>query len=184
MPYQVFSKSKHMNLFNSRAALLSTVAVAASLFFLPHIAKAEIPNDWQTFKGAYFEIGVPPGFTTKPITTHGAVNGVFVVNDARKLEYAVFSPLWDGEAPFKKAGTGEKVVSSNVKKEGKYIIEDIAISAVDGSYVRYVLSQTFVDEANSTRTNKTFGLKLPNEGFGDAKKIYVQWKTTLTQFAD
>jgi len=171
-----------MNSTTTRRACL--IAAAGLIFSLSHVALADVPKGWETFKGAYFEIGVPPGFTAKPIRTNDHTNGVVLVNAGRELKFMVFSPQWDGEAPFKKAAAGEKVASRNVKKAGKETAEDIAITAVDGSYTRYVLSQTFVDEANSTRTNKTFGLQLSNGDNGDAKQLYAKWKKTLSQFAD
>lgn len=171
-----------MNTSTTRRAWL--FVAAGILIALSPIVQADVPKGWKTFKGAFFEVGIPPGFVAKPIKTNDQVNGVVLVNAERELEFAVFSPQWDGEAPFKKPGEGEKVASRNVKKAGKEAAEDIAISAVDGSYTRYVLSQTFTDEANGTKSNKTFSLKLSNEDNGDAKKLYAQWKKTLTQFSD
>jgi len=164
---------------------LSAVASTMTLIAMSCVAGAEVPRGWKTFKGSYFEIGVPPGFIAKPIVTDGNTNAVVLVNAALNVEFAVFSPQWDGEAPFKNAQGGEKLVSRNVKKTGKETAEDLSFEAKDGSYTRYVLSQTFVDEANSTRTNKTFGIKVPNaKAHAQVKNLYMQWKKTLTQLGD
>ena len=169
----------------TRRTWLSAAAAALAIFATTPLARADVPPGWKTFKGAFFEIGIPPGFVATAIKTGGNINAVLLFNKALNVEFAVFSPQWDGEAPFKGAHEGEKVVARNVKKTGKETAEDISIEAKDGSYTRYVLSQTFADEANSTHTNKTFGIRVPNtKVLAQVKNLYAQWKKTLTQLGD
>jgi len=170
-----------------RTWLFTAVAAVAalSIFAMPHRTQAETPEGWKAFKGAFFEVGVPPGFIAKPVTSNGQVNTVHLVNKALSAEFMVFSPQWNGEAPFKKAADNEKLVSREVTKEAKTSTEDITIEAKDGSYTRFVVSQTFGDDANGSHTNKTFGIKVANmESYRKIKTLYLQWKKTLVQFAD
>lgn len=164
---------------------LFAVASALLLFGLPHAAQADMPVGWKTFQGDFFEIGVPPGFVARPVKTGHQLNAVVLTNKKLGVEFAVFSPQWDGEAPFKKSLAGERLVSKNVKKAGKEIAEDITIEATDGSYTRYVLSQTFENAPNGSRTNKTFGITVSDlQTHQRVKNLYIEWKKTLTQFAD
>jgi len=101
---------------------------------MPHRAQAETPEGWEAFKGAFFEIGVPPGFLANPVTTNGQVNAVRLVNKALNVEFMVFSPHWDGEAPFKKASDNEKLVSCEVSKGAQCAsVHRLAISGVDAA---------------------------------------------------
>lgn len=169
----------------TRRAWLFAAVGPLSFFSISQITRAEVPEGWKTFKGAYFEIGVPPGFVAKPVKTDGIVNSVSLVNAKEGVEFQIYSPQWGGVAPFAKAGEGEKIDSSDKKVKGKETTEEFTINAKDGSYVRFVLSQSFAGEENGTHTNKTFGIKVPNmEKYTAIKKIYVEWKKTLTQFAD
>lgn len=169
----------------TRRTWLFTTVAALSILAMPHRAPAAPPKGWKIFKGAFFEIGVPPGFIVNPVKANGQVNAVRLVNETLNVEFMVFSPQWDGEAPFKKPSDNEKLVSREVKKGAKTTSEDIAIEAKDGSYTRFVLSQTFGDDADGSHTNKTFGIKVRNmESYKKIRTLYVQWKTTLTQFAD
>lgn len=172
-----------MNTSITRRAWLLAAAVTCSTL-LASTAHAAIPKGWGTFEGAFFEIGVPPGFVAKPISSNGQIDAVVLVNSKLKVEFMVYSPQWSGDAPFKVAGAGEKVVSNKVKQAGKETAEDISIEARDGSYTRYVLCQAYVDEAQATHTSKAFGLKLFKGHSAEYKPLYAQWKNTLSQFAD
>jgi hypothetical protein len=89
-------------------------------------------------------------------------------------------------APFFKINEATEVLADRkTKKSGKDTVEELTITAKDKSYTRYVLSQSFSDEANSTHTNKTFSIQVPDAKTHDqVKKLYVQWKKTLVQLAD
>jgi len=150
-------------------------------------AQAAQPAGWTTFQGTYFEVGVPPGFVAKPETDDaGNVNTVKLWNSKLKVEFAVFSPQWSGEAPFKQANPASEVVEdSETKKSGMNTSESLTIHAKDKSYIRFVLSQDFNDEANSSHTNKTFGIRVPDmKVYKEVRDLYLKWKGTLVQLAD
>ncbi len=150
-------------------------------------ARAEQTAGWTTFRGTYFEVGVPPGFVAKPETDEaGNVNTVKLWNSKLKVEFAVFSPQWSGVAPFKQANPASEVLEdSETKKSGMNTSESLTIRAKDKSYIRFVLSQDFNDEANSSHTNKTFGIRAPDmKVYKDVRDLYVKWKGTLVQLAD
>lgn len=168
-----------------KSTLLMLSVVSALL--PPFSAQAGQPAGWTTFQGTYFEVGVPPGFVAKPETDDaGNVNTVKLWNSKLKVEFAVFSPQWSGEAPFKQANPATEVVEdSETKKSGMNTSESLTIHAKDKSYIRFVLSQDFNDEANSSNTNKTFGIRVPDmKVYKEVRDLYVKWKGTLVQLAD
>jgi len=65
-----------------RRTWLFTAVAALSIFAMPHRTQAETPEGWKVFKGAFFEVGVPPGFIAKPVTSNGQINTVHLVNKA------------------------------------------------------------------------------------------------------
>jgi hypothetical protein len=174
---------------------MKTLIVLFATFaaFIPTLSSADVPAGWKSFRGAYFEVGVPPAFTAKAIKEENdSANGgnahdaVKVIHKALKVEFSVFSPQWDGVAPFFKINEATEVLADRkTKKSGKDTVEELTITAKDKSYTRYVLSQSFSDEANSTHTNKTFSIQVPDAKTHDqVKKLHAQWKKTLVQLAD
>jgi len=169
----------------NRRAWLSAFVGTLAIFAFSNIARSDVPAGWKAFKGDFFEIGVPPGFTATAVKTGGHTDSVRLSNASLGVVFEVYSPQWDGEAPFKKAMAGEKIVSNETRKAGKETAQDISIEAKDGSYIRFVLSQSYANDAASSRTNKTFGIKAPNmKAYAQVKSLYIQWKKSLTQFAD
>lgn len=163
-----------------------TVAVVSALL-APFAAQADQPTGWTSFRGTYFEIGVPPGFVARPETDEsGNVNTVKLWNSKTNVEFAVFSPQWSGEAPFKQANPASELVKDREKKtSGMNTSDSLTIHAKDKSYIRFVISQDFNDEANSSHTNKTFGIRVPDmKVYQEVRDLYVKWKSTLVQFAD
>jgi hypothetical protein len=72
-------------------------------------------------------VGVPPAFTAKAIKEENdsangdnAPDAVVVIHKALKVEFSVFSPQWDGVAPFFKINEAtEALADHKTKKSGK-----------------------------------------------------------------
>lgn len=142
------------------------------------------PNGWSKFRGAFFEIGIPPGFTAKgqPDSAAGQVSAVRMWNAAKKVEFYVFSPQWNGTADALSLVPGREVLKSReTKREGKVQVVELEIAARDGSYTRFVVSRT----NDETNTNLTWGIRVPNmKVYAEVRPTYLRWKETLQQFAD
>ncbi|PTX97336.1 hypothetical protein DB346_20235 [Verrucomicrobia bacterium LW23] len=145
-------------------------------------AQAQRPAGWGVYKGDWFEVGVPPGFqvsgpVSKPPgdTVHlGSKEGVV---------FSVFSPLWNGTAPFASPRTGEVVTEKDrtYDKATEVSVENLTIKAGDNSYVRFVSIR--IDAKHNT--NLTWGVQVPNmDVYAKIRPTYVKWKQTLTQFSD
>lgn len=153
--------------------VLATTALAAGL-----------PDGWGKFRGAYFEVGIPPGFQAsgRMRGDGGNFNAVSLWNAASKVEFYVYSPLWNGRSDYlSPRGEVESVTSRETSNKGGVAEEQLTITAHDRSYVRFIVSRTKVNE----NTNTTFGVRVPNMGvYEQIKPTYVRWKGTLQQFAD
>lgn len=160
------------------ARLLAFALLAASVF-------AAVPAGWGTFKGAFFEIGVPPGFKASgqmPNPGGASFDAVSLWNATQKVEFYVYSPQWNGRSNYAGPIAGaEKVTSRETSKQGNVSEEQLTITALDNSYVRFIVSRTKENE----NTNTTFGVRVPNMSvYQQIKPTYVRWKQTLQQFAD
>jgi len=167
---------------SARRVFLMCSLCAAAL--LPASAD-DVPAGWQTFRGNYFIIGVPPGFVATPQGDPGGGgrhDEVSLWNAELSVEFYVYSPQWNGEALIMEVGTrAEELTSSESKRTGNIEEKQLTITALDKSYTRFVVSLTNVAE----NTNKTFGIRVPNvKVYERIRPTYVTWKKSLTQFAD
>ena len=156
-----------------------------SLLVLQAATYAGIPAGWKKHQGAYFDIGVPPGFkaTAQGETVFdGKTNAVSLWNEKLQVEFYVFSPQWNGRADILDVAERAEVLESREKnKKGDLVIEEVTIKARDKSYIRFVVSTT----NEMYNTNKTFGIRVPNmKVYEQVRALYLQWKQTLQQFAD
>lgn len=155
------------------------------LFALPQVTLAGLPEGWTSYTGNYFKIGVPPGFQAQPQGKPGAIgkyDEVSLWNPKLRVQFSVFSPQWNGQALFTKVADRTEVLKSREEKTASGVKEiQLEISAKDGSYVRFVVSRTNLNE----NTNTTFGIRVPGmETYGKVKPTYLNWKASLEQYAD
>jgi len=167
----------------------SILAVVLVLSFAVHILHAEgssTDKQWKKFKGAWFEVLYPEGFTVEPSlkssTSVAGFDSAFFVSPAKDVAYYVFSPQWNGKPTdiFLKDNVEKQVSQKKSEKDGVVTIE-CTIAAKDGSYTR-----SYVDvEDTNTNTRQVFGIKYRDQKVFDANKDrYTQFKNSLVQFAD
>ncbi|MBS0657696.1 MAG: hypothetical protein JSR82_05535 [Verrucomicrobia bacterium] len=156
-----------------------------TLCLLTVTALAAIPAGWGKFKGAFFEVGIPPGFKASgqmPNPGGAGHDAVSLWNATDRVEFYVYSPQWNGRSNYAGPIPGtEKVTSRESSRQGNVAEEQLTITALDNSYVRFIVSRTKENE----NTNTTFGVRVPNMSvYQQIKPTYVRWKQTLQQFAD
>jgi len=144
---------------------------------------------WITYKGAWFEIKYPSGFTVKPsgksTTNVEGYDSVYFISPNNNVEFYVFSPQWKGEAKEIEINPNiEKLIDqSTIKEKNKFgqskTIRMFIAKAIDDSYLRAVRDET----TDSTRL--IFGIKYKNkEMYKKYYNEYIFFKKSLTQFAD
>ncbi|MCU0847557.1 MAG: hypothetical protein MUD12_06685 [Spirochaetes bacterium] len=168
-----------MNNFFAFAALLIILAAAG-----PHAEGG--PAKWRVFRGAWFEIKYPPGFTARPsIKSPSAENGfdsAFFTSGDGTVEFYVYSPQWNGSpTDILPDPSTEKVVSSKTVKSGDGKTVMTAIRAADGSHVRYIND---TEDAGSN-TRLVFGLKCRDDAAcGKFRRGYERFRKSLVRFGD
>ncbi len=76
---------------------------------------------WPRYDGPMFSISYPPGFTVRPsVPEGGAADSAFFTSRDKKVEFYVFSPLWDGEpTDIRRNPKTEVEVSSRTQTQDK-----------------------------------------------------------------
>lgn len=144
---------------------------------------------WITYKGAWFEIKYPSGFTVKPAgkstTNLVGYDSVYFISPDNNVEFYVFSPQWKGEAKEIEINPNiEKLIDQNIAKETNQFgqsktIRVFTAKAKDDSYLRAVRDETTDD------TRLIFGIKYKNkEMYNKYYNDYILFKKSLRQIAD
>jgi hypothetical protein len=144
---------------------------------------------WITYKGAWFEIKYPSGFTVKPsgksTTNVVGYDSVYFISPDNNVEFYIFSPQWKGEAQEIEINPNiEKLIEQNTvtakNKMGQIkTIRMFTAKAKDNSYFRAIRDETTDD------TRLIFGIKFKNkEMYNKYYNDYIAFKKSLRQFAD
>jgi hypothetical protein len=146
---------------------------------------------WLTYKGAWFEIKYPPGFTVRPgqksATSTVGYDSVFFVSPDNNVEFYVFSPQWKGKAreadleinPNREALIEQQVTKEKDQTGNLKTVRTLLVKGKDNSYVRALRDET----TDSTRL--IFGIKYKNKEFYNKYyNDYLFFKKSLSQFAD
>jgi hypothetical protein len=139
-----------------------------------------------TFKGAWFEVAVPPGFTASPsmrssTSSERYDSAVFRSPDG-KVDFYIFSPQWKGEpSDIALDPLTEKQTSSRSETSRQRTVTWFTIEAKDGSY-----SRTYQDtRSNDGSTRWVVGAKYSDQAaFDGYREQYAKFKKSLRQFAD
>ena len=148
-------------------------------------------ENWNTYKGAWFEIKYPPGFKVKPgqksATRVDGYDSAFFVSPDNNVVFYVFSPQWQGkarEADVEINPNREVLIEQNVAKEKDpagmvKTIRTLMVKAKDNSYVRAIKDET------TDTTRLVFGIKYKSKEFYNKYyNDYLSFKKSLSQFAD
>ena len=137
-----------------------------------------------TYKGAWFEINYPAGFTVKPgqksTTRQEGYDSVYFISPDRSVEFFVYSPQWKGEGEGIEINPNlETLIEQNTEKHKSKKIRWFTVKAKDNSYLRSIRDDT----TESTRL--VFGIKYKNKAMYDKYyHDYIAFKESLRQFAD
>lgn len=139
---------------------------------------------WLTYKGAWFEINYPSGFTVKPgqksTTNQEGYDSVYFISPDNSVEFFVFSPQWKGQGEDIEINPDiERLVEQNTEKHKSKTIRWFTVKAKDNSYLRSIRDDT----TDSTRL--VFGIKYKNKAmYNKYYNDYISFKESLKQFAD
>lgn len=136
------------------------------------------------YKGAWFQINYPLGFTAKgsqkSLSADGFDSATFTSPD-QDVEFYVFSPQWNGDAQDIILQTNEKLSSTTSQQNGDHTTTWWTISAKDGSYFR-----SYQQKTNTVyHTNCIFGIRYKNQSALKTYTLqYSKFKSSLIPFAD
>ena len=143
-------------------------------------------SDADTFKGAWFEAWIPPGFKVITSTTTQSpevgVDSAFFRSPDRQVEFYVCSPQWNGEPPGIALNPATETLSaSETKTSGNRRITYYTIQAKNNAYTR-----SYQDTSSPTEnTRLVFGIKYTDQAaYNRYKDAYLRFKKSLRQFAD
>ena len=164
---------------------LLIISIFAVLCSCPNLSAAETGKGWHVFKGAWFEIKYPPGFTVKPgqksATSAQGYDSVFFLSPDQTVEFYVFSPQWNGTPKIDLDPATEVIVSKDVKTKNNITITQVTVKEKHGAYLRSWLDRE--DKLSNTRL--VFGIKYQDQAsYKKYRPDYLIFKNSLRQFAD
>ncbi len=141
---------------------------------------------WPTFKGAWFEVKYPSGFSVRRslqrASSTDSCDSAFFKSPDGAVEFYVFSPQWNGNPTDIAINpqTEKYIAQSAGTVKGIRTIR-VTIKAKNGSYLR-----SFVDVENKTEnTRLVFGIKYKTQkAYAKCKSDYIKFKGSLTQYGD
>lgn len=164
---------------------LLILSIFAVLGFYSDLAAAEAGSGWQVFKGAWFEIKYPPGFTVTPgpksSTSVQGYDSAFFLSPDQTVEFYVFSPQWRGMPEIDLDPATEVIVSKEVKTKNNITVTQVTVKEKTGKYLRSWLDR----EDNLSNTRTVFGIKYRDmPSYNKYRPDYLIFKNSLRQFAD
>jgi len=149
--------------------------------------ESSVKNDVVLYKGSWFDIKYPKGFTARP--TVSMTDEAYFLSPDGSVEFFVFSPLWAGDpSEYLNIPSTEELVSEKTDESGldlnNKIVRWVTVKAKDGSYYR-----SFVSIKNQVGTGSdlhhVFGIKYQNNiAYEKYKDAYATFKNSLQQYAD
>jgi hypothetical protein len=149
----------------------------------PSLPKADDPEAWATYRGAWFSVRYPEGFRVVPRersrTKTDGYDGVSFRSPDGRVEFYVFSPQWNGESEWTRLRSGETEEDRSTEKKGDSQAEQVTVRGPG-------YSRSWVDVTNAAQnTRHVFGYKYKNAAaYADFRPLYLKFKESLQQFAD
>lgn len=171
-----------------KCAALLFMLLFSFYYMASGVALAAEKNDagFKLYKGAWFDIMYPSGFTVRPSikssTSAEGYDSAFFVSPDGKVEFYISSPQWRGSnddiAIDEKT---EKKVEEEVQKNKGRKVTFYTISAKNGSYTRTYQHTT----ENDGTVEWVIGIKYAGQKDYDRyKNAYLKFKGSLKQYAD
>jgi len=166
-----------------------TEKILISLFCLTLLsgtAKGANHSGNKTFRGAWFEVWIPSGFTVIPSIKSSddvqRVDSAFFRSPDKLAEFYIFSPMWNGTPrDIALNAATEKISFSETRRTGNNTITFYTIQAKNNTYSRSY--QDTFSELDNTR--RVVGIKYSGKAAYDRyRKLYLTFKKSLRQFAD
>lgn len=167
-----------------KALLILTLSLLMTLSAAPLMSGSE-QGRWRTYRGAWFEIKYPPGFSVHPSLRSSSAqsyDSAFFASADGSVEFYVFSPQWNGNpSDIEVDRSMEVAVAQNTERQGERVVRRVTIRARDNSYLR-----SFEDvEDEQSNTRRVFGIKYRDQAaYNRYRQAYLTFKGSLVQFAD
>ncbi len=163
---------------------ISRISLFGLLLFLPFFSASA--KDAAVYKGAWFDVNIPKGFTVKPSQKSESIpdkyDSVYFISPDKKVKFYIYSPQWTGDASDiainsdteteqdvktdKKKNITQKWYTYMNKKTGAARSYHETVSE-DGP-TKHILGFEYADSASQKK-------------YRDA---YLQFKKSLKQYAD
>ncbi|OGC34280.1 hypothetical protein A2311_01105 [candidate division WOR-1 bacterium RIFOXYB2_FULL_48_7] len=144
-------------------------------------------DEWRQYRGAWFEISYPDGFSIQEnlpsATSDNGFDDVFFLSPDKQITFYVFSPQWSG-TPDERIWpnlNAENIIKKFIKEDGEITSTFFVVRAKDGSYWRIIEDQ----KAEETNTRRTFAFKYKDkQSYEKYRHTYEVFKGSLIQEAD
>ncbi|MBF0406170.1 MAG: hypothetical protein HQM10_02365 [Candidatus Riflebacteria bacterium] len=135
--------------------------------------------DWETFKGAWFEVFYPSDFIVRTSLVSknkpGQIDSVFFSPLNRSVEFYAFAPLYGYDPEDIQIKSNENLVSTSEKKKNSIITKTTILSDKEGKYNRTIIDVTNTGPRN-TFARQIFGFKYVDQRTFDAfNKIFQKF---------
>jgi hypothetical protein len=155
------------------------------LLTIPWSAALGGQGQWLTYKGAWFSITYPAGFTVWPsqrsATSTEGYDSVFFRSPDGQVEFFVYSPQWMGDPrEIEMNPATEILVEERMEQMKNKRVRWVIIRAKDNSYYK-----SFVDEITSNNTRTVFGIIYRDQNaYQKYRQVYLIFKQSLIQYSD
>jgi len=143
-----------------------------------------ISNQNNVYHGAWFDIKYPVDFIARgsmPSSSSDNFDSATFTSPDNSVEFYIYSPQWNGEAHDISLKSNEKQSNSKYDDSKSQLIEWWTIEAKDKSYTRSYQKTTNKNSGSIS----IIGLKYKNQdSYNKYKKQYLEFKASLSQFAD
>ena len=163
---------------------LSKISLFSFLLILPFLSVSS--KDASVYKGAWFEVSVPKGFTAKPSQKSEGVPGkydsVYLISPDKKVKFYIFSPQWSGEAS-DIAINSDTETEQDVKTDKK---KNITQKWYTYTNKKTGAARSYHETVNEDGPTKhIFGFEYADSASQKKyKDAYLKFKKSLKQFAD
>jgi hypothetical protein len=144
---------------------------------------ADVP--WLSYRGAWFAISYPAGFTVRPsqksATSTQGYDSVFFRSPDGQVEFYVYSPQWLGDPKDIELNPASEVLMDESREQANHkSLRRVTIRAKDRSYYK-----SFVDETTGHNTRTVLGIIYRDRNaYQRYRRDYLRFKQSLRQYAD
>ena len=156
------------------------IAAVACLLLLAAVVLAA---GWPKFKGQWFDVKYPPGFTVvgRDKNSSGKYDGVSFISPDKTVEFYVYSPRFHGDSWWQIRRSGETLGGQSTESGGKYTIKYGTFTGPKKKYSRSYAAYT----NKSDDSQHVFGFRYNSQAaYNKYRPQYMTFKASLVQYAD